>query len=90
MSLNVDMPRFANAALALWKIARGDGTRAPPGERKGKRPMFRYDLVREGRRDRAEMEVAARLRLSRHTVHRYAPAIQRERAVHIRGRRMAG
>jgi DNA-binding CsgD family transcriptional regulator len=48
------------------------------------RPVLRYLMHGD-----AEKEVAAKLRLSRHTVHRYAQAIYREVDVHSRGELMA-
>jgi DNA-binding CsgD family transcriptional regulator len=47
-------------------------------------PVFRYLLQGD-----AEKEVAAKLKLSRHTVHRYAQAIYRDLEVHSRGELLA-
>ena len=47
-------------------------------------PVLRYLLQGD-----ADKEVAAKLRLSRHTVHRYAQAIYREVGVHSRGELLA-
>jgi DNA-binding CsgD family transcriptional regulator len=48
------------------------------------RPVLRYLLQGD-----ADKDVAAKLRLSRHTVHRYAQAIYRELGVHSRGELLA-
>jgi DNA-binding NarL/FixJ family response regulator len=48
------------------------------------RPIFRYLLQGD-----AEKEVAAKLKLSIHTVHRYTQAIYREFDVHSRGELLA-
>ena len=48
------------------------------------RPVLRYLLQGD-----ADKEVAAKLRLSRHTVHRYAQVIYREVGVHSRGELLA-
>ena len=62
--------------------------RPPPSELGGLaprlRPVLRYLLQGE-----ADKEIVAKLKLSRHTVHRYAQVIYRELDVHSRGELMA-